>query len=101
MGDALLWKRGVGQACVGRSLAITEKGYIALVPEGTVAGVDMVVLIRMQTLVVVRCDGAQSSVRMRAQLTEEVSLFLYMTTYCVYKCNGADWPVDGAICITP
>jgi hypothetical protein len=47
MGDALLWKRGVGQACVGRSLAITEKGYMALVPEGTVAGVDMVVLIRM------------------------------------------------------
>ncbi|CAN9417170.1 unnamed protein product, partial [Alternaria alternata] len=71
LGDALLWKYRMGQACIGRSFAITEKGYMGLVPEGTVAGDDLVVFIGMQTPVVVRRDGAQSPVRMRAQLIGE------------------------------
>jgi hypothetical protein len=99
MSDALLWKHRIGSACICRSFAITEKGYMGLMPEGTVAVAELVLFVGMQTPVVVRGDGAQSPVRMRAQLTGEVSLSVYMTTYCVHKCNGADWPVGGAICM--
>jgi hypothetical protein len=64
-----------------------------------VAGDDLVVFIGMQKPVVVRRHGAQSPVRIRAQLIGEVSFSVYMTTYCVHECNGADWPVDSAICM--
>jgi hypothetical protein len=96
MSEALLWKHMMGQACIGRSFAVTKKGYMGLVPEGTVAGDDCVLFLGMQTPVVVRREGTESASPIRAQLVGEVGY----STYTINPlCTGANSWVNSGICM--